>query len=83
MSSSSQPLSSVNTVYSYSGPPPHPRTESSNSSNLMVSAANEHGAQQQITKSVPSHHHGPSNPPMYMSPGIRNQTSNYACMLSS
>lgn len=86
MSSSSQ--SSVNTVYSYSGPPPPPlsRTEVSNSGNLMVSASAEHGTQQ-VSKPVtshqqhhPPHHHPHSHPPMYMSPGIRSQTSNHACM---
>lgn len=86
MSSSSSSLSSVNTVYSYSGPPPPPlsRTETSSSSNIMVSAAGEHGAQQlpKLSTSHPVHHahHALSHPPMYMSPGIRNQTSNHACM---
>lgn len=76
--SSSPSLSSVNTVYSYSGPTPHPRTESSG--NLMVC---DHAALQ-IPKPVSSHQHhfnpGHSpHPPLYMSPGIRNQTSNHAC----
>ncbi|XP_025418200.1 GATA zinc finger domain-containing protein 7-like isoform X2 [Sipha flava] len=82
MSSSSTSLSTVNTVYSYSGPPPPPlsRTESTNSGNLVVSVASEHG---QLTKPVTSHqqhnlhHRTLSHPPMYMSPGIRNQTSNH------
>ncbi|CAI6358338.1 unnamed protein product [Macrosiphum euphorbiae] len=85
--SSAPSLSSVNTVYSYSGPPPPPpppppRTESSNSVNLSVSTAGDHGAQQ-IPKPLSSHqhhqphHHAHSHPPMYMSPGIRNQTSNH------
>ncbi|XP_015376458.1 PREDICTED: uncharacterized protein DDB_G0286175-like isoform X2 [Diuraphis noxia] len=80
-------LSSVNTVYSYSGPPPPPpppppRTEPSTSGNLIVSTAGDHGAQQ-IPKPLSSHqhhqphHHAHSHPPMYMSPGIRNQTSNH------
>jgi hypothetical protein len=85
MSSSSTSLSTVNTVYSYSGPPPPPlsRTESTNSGNLVVSVASEHG---QLTKPVTSHqqhnlhHRTLSHPPMYMSPGIRNQTSNHTCM---
>lgn len=87
---STSSLSSVNTVYSYSGPPPPPslsRTETSSSSNLMVNAGGEHGSQQ-IPKPVvtshqqnhPHYYHAPSHPPMYMSPGIRNQTSNHACM---
>ncbi|XP_026820047.1 probable serine/threonine-protein kinase DDB_G0282963 isoform X1 [Rhopalosiphum maidis] len=87
MLSSAPSLSSVNTVYSYSGPPPPPpppppRTESSNSGNLIVSTAGDHGAQQ-IPKPLSSHqhhqphHHVHSHPPMYMSPGIRNQTSNH------
>lgn len=84
-SSSSTSLSTVNTVYSYSGPPPLPlsRTESTSSGNLMVSATSEHG---QLTKPVTSHqphnlhHRVLSHPPMYMSPGIRNQTSNHTCM---
>ncbi|XP_050437678.1 3-phosphoinositide-dependent protein kinase B-like [Adelges cooleyi] len=89
-SSPSSSSSSVNTVYSYSGPPPPlSRTDSSGMGNLMVSAsAGEHGGQ--LSKSISSHqqqqqqhHHQPhhlahSNPPMYMSPGIRNQTSNHA-----
>lgn len=89
--SSASSLSSVNTVYSYSGPPPPPpppppRTESSNNVNLSVSTAGDHGAQQ-IPKPLSSHqqqhqphHHAHSHPPMYMSPGIRNQTSNHTCM---
>ncbi|CAH1731596.1 unnamed protein product [Aphis gossypii] len=87
MLSSAPSLSSVNTVYSYSGPPPPPpppppRTESSNSGNLIVSTAGDHGAQQ-IPKPLSSHqhhqphHHAHTHPPMYMSPGIRNQTSNH------
>jgi len=84
MSSSTSSLSSVNTVYSYAGPLLQPRPESTGSSNLMVSTAGEHGAQQ-LPKPVTSHHHQPhhhlghSHPPLYMSPGIRNQT-NHTCM---
>lgn len=81
MSSSSSSLSSVNTVYSYSGPPPShiQRTDSGGSGNIMASVANEQLAQQ-IPKSVTSHQLLHSHPPMYMSPGVRNQTNNYACM---
>lgn len=79
MSSLSPSISSVNTVYSYSGPP-HTRTESSG--NLLVSVSNDHSTLQ-IPKPVSSLHynHGHSHPPLYMSPGIRNQTSiNHPCM---
>lgn len=83
----SESPSSVNTVYSYTGPPPPPlsRTESSSSGSLMVSAAGKHGTQQ-MPKPITSHQHHPyhhnahSHPPMYMSPGIQNQTSNHTCM---
>ncbi|VVC45941.1 Hypothetical protein CINCED_3A011851 [Cinara cedri] len=83
---SSSSLSSVNTVYSYSGPPPLPisRTETcntSNTGNLIASSSGEH-AIQQISQSVNSQHQThyltPSHPPMYMSPTIRNQTPNHA-----
>lgn len=73
--SSSSSLSSVNTVYSYSGPTPHPRTESSGS--VMVNDPSL-----QVPKPVSSHQHhfNPGHPPLYMSAGIRNQSSNHACM---
>lgn len=81
MSSSSTSLSSVNTVFSYSGPPPPSlqRTESSNSVNLMANASGENKVQQYIPKPIMSHHTS-LHPPMFMSPGIRNQPNNHTCM---
>lgn len=78
--SSSSTSSSVNTVFSYSGPQTQPlqRTEPSNSGKLMVGASGEIGAQQ-IPKPIMSHRI-PLHPPMYMSPSIRNQPNNHSCM---
>lgn len=67
---------SVNTVFSYSGPPPQSlqRTDSSNGSNLMATSV-ENRAQHQTSKPIISQH-----PPMYTSPGIRVQPNNRGCM---
>lgn len=86
----SSSLSTVNTVYSYTGPPPLPISRSetcstNNTGNLIVTSSGEHTVQQ-IPQSVNSQHQThyvtPSHPPMYMSPTIRNQTTNHACMYS-